>query len=86
MILGFEEVCKAYFDSERCKPIEIAVFMSQNTQNNAHFQTLSRVRRMWGIHNFVASSPWIEFSTTASKNTESLVRDASKLNRNLQVL
>ena len=53
MILGFEEVCKAYFDSERCKPIEIAVFMSQNTQNNAPFQTLSRVRRMWGIHNFV---------------------------------
>lgn len=54
MILGFKEACKAYFNSPDSKPIEIAVFMSQNTQNNGSFQTaLSRVRKMWGAHNFI---------------------------------
>jgi len=54
MMLGFEVACKAYFDSPDSKPIEIAIFMSENTQNNGSIQTaLSRVRAMWGCGNFI---------------------------------
>jgi hypothetical protein len=33
-ISGFEVACKTYFDSSEGKPIKIATFMAQNTENN----------------------------------------------------
>ena len=56
-ISGFEDGCKAYFNSSICRPIEIVAFMSKNTQNNIPYsQALSKVRKLWGTENFIEDS------------------------------
>ena len=53
-ILGIEKGCKLYFESEEQKPIEIACYMTQNTQNNRSYNyALSKVRKMCGTKNFL---------------------------------